>query len=237
MKKLFVIFLLFIAVVSAQKKDAEEILNKAKNTFNEVHDYVVDVKIKVDVEFLKVPQTNATIYFKQPDKVHVNSDKFALLPKEGLNFSPLSFLQKKYTAIYVGEEKYKNSKTYVVKIIPLGNDNDIILSTFWIDQNDYVIRKVESSTKISGTFTVEMDYADIDNNFHLPSQTVFTFNVDKTNIPATISGNINPDDKPKKSKKGKEDTFTTTGTVIITYSNYKVNKGFPDSVFEEKKKK
>jgi len=237
MKKLFVFFILFTAVVSAQKKDAEQILEKAKNTFNQVKDYVVDVKIKVDVEFLKVPQTNATIYFKQPDKVHVDSDKFAMLPKEGLNFSPLSFLQKKYTAIYEGEENYKNSKNYVVKIIPLGNDNDIVLTTFWIDQNDYVIRKVESSTKISGTFKIEMDYADIDNNYHLPSQMVFTFNVDKTNIPSTISGDVDPDKRQKKNKKGEADGFTTTGKVIINYSNYKVNKGISDSIFEVKKKK
>jgi outer membrane lipoprotein-sorting protein len=44
-----------------------------------------------------------------------------------------------------------------------------------------------------------------------------------------MAGEMN-EDKPKDEKK------STTGKVYITYKNYKINKGIPDSVFEEKKK-
>ncbi|MBZ0201162.1 MAG: outer membrane lipoprotein-sorting protein [Ignavibacteriaceae bacterium] len=237
MKKLLMIFILFSAAAYPQKKDPEEILNKVKAKFESVNDYVVDVNVKVDVEFLKVPPSNATIYFKQPDKVHIESDKFAMLPKEGLNFSPLSFLKKKYTPIFEGEENYKGAETYVIKIIPIGNDGDIVLSTFWIDKKEYIIRKVESATKIAGTFTIEMDYPGIENKYHLPSQMVFSFDVSKSNLPASINDGMNPDDPPQKDKKGKKGVFKTAGKVTINYSNYKVNKGIDDSIFEEKKKK
>ncbi len=237
MKKILIFIILFSAVMFGQKNDPDEILKKVKTEFEGVHDYVVDVNVKVDVDFIKVPPSNATIYFKQPDKVHIKSDKFAMLPKEGLNFTPMSFLQKKHTAIFEGEEKYKEVETYVVKIIPLGNDNDIILSTFWIDKSNYIIRKVESATKINGSFTVEMDYANIENKYHLPSKMMFSFNIDKPDIPGSISGDTDPDDQPKKNKHGGKNSFRTSGKVTISYSNYKVNKGIPDSVFEEKKKK
>jgi outer membrane lipoprotein-sorting protein len=100
--KIFLIFLIisFEATISlAQKKDPDKILEDVKKAFNTVKDYVVDIEIKVDVNFLKVPNSKAKIYYKQPDKIHLESESFALLPKEGLDFSPFGLLKEKYTAI------------------------------------------------------------------------------------------------------------------------------------------
>ena len=68
-------------------------------------------------------------------------------------------------------------------------------------------------------------------NYPLPSEMIFSFNVDRMNIPRGISGEIENDASKDKKQKN------TTGKVFITYSNYKVNKGIPDKIFEEKQKK
>jgi outer membrane lipoprotein-sorting protein len=57
--------------------------------------------------------------------------------------------------------------------------------------------------------------------------------MDKMNIPGTISGETN-NQKPDKNKNSDS---RTKGKVIVNYSNYLVNKGVPDSIFEEKNKK
>ena len=103
MKNLVKIILLVISILSSsysQTNDPDIILKKVLETFNKVQDYEVNVNIKVDVDFLKVPETEAKIYFKQPDKVHFESATFALLPREGFDFSPSTLLKKKYTAFY-----------------------------------------------------------------------------------------------------------------------------------------
>ena len=95
MKNLIIIIcLFFIQFGFAQSKDPDEILKNVITNFNKVNDYVVDVNIKVDVDFLKVPETKAKIYFKQPDKVHLEAEGFAMLPKNGMEFSPSSLLKK-----------------------------------------------------------------------------------------------------------------------------------------------
>ena len=58
--------------------------------------------------------------------------------------------------------------------------------------------------------------------------------MDKMNIPATISGETNSE---KSDKKNKNSDSRTKGKVIVNYSNYQVNKGIADSIFEEKNKK
>jgi outer membrane lipoprotein-sorting protein len=229
-----IISLLFILIQFGytQSKDPNEIINAVIKNFNKINDYQVDVNIKVDVEFIKVPETKAKIYFKQPDKVHLEAEGFAMLPKNGMEFSPSSFIKKDYTAVYEQDVDLNGFKTSIIKVIPLGNEGEVILSTLWVDQKNQVIRKVESTTKTNGTFTIDFTYDD-KIKYPLPVKIVFSFNMDKMNIPVTISGETSTE---KPDKKNKNSDSRTRGKVIVNYSNYLVNKGVPDSIFEEKNK-
>lgn len=233
MKLLIALFFISIQLGFSQSKNPDEIINGVITNFNKVNDYQVDVNIKVDVEFIKVPETKAKIYFKQPDKVHLEAEGFAMLPKNGMEFSPSSLIKKDYTAIYEQDVDLNGYKTSIVKVIPLGDQGEVILSTLWIDQKKQVIRKVESTTKTNGTFTIDFTFDD-KIKYPLPSKIIFSFNMDKMNLPATITGETNNE---KSDKKNKNMGATTKGQVIVNYSNYVVNKGVPDSIFEKKNKK
>ena len=145
-----------------------------------------------------------------------------------MDITPVGLLKEKYSAIYQKEDTVNGKETSVIKVIPLNEKSDIVLTTLWIDQTKNIIRKAESTTKINGTFTIELKY-DNKLNYPLPSEMIFSFNIDRMNIPRGISGEIESGNaKDKKSKN-------TTGRVFIKYSNYKVNQGIPDRIFEDKK--
>ncbi|MCH7962765.1 MAG: hypothetical protein IH852_02380 [Bacteroidetes bacterium] len=236
MRKLkFVLLSLMIFITmsefSPQSKDPDEILDGVKEAFKKIEDYEVDIHVKIDVDFLKVPDSEAKLYFKQPNKIHVESKKFALLPRQGLDFSPLGLISGKYTALYEREDTIRDIPTSVVKIIPLGNDGDIILSTFWIDQTRNLIIRVESTKKPTGTFTIDFTYEKSDDHYELPSQMEFTFSVDRMMFPRGMDGQLDDDDDSNKISN------STTGKVYITYTNYKVNQGLPDELFETESNK
>ncbi len=106
-----------------------------------------------------------------------------MLPKEGLDISPVGLLKEKYSAFYLKEDTIDGIKTVVIKVIPLDEQSEIVLTTLWIDQTKNIIRKAESSTKLNGTFTIDLKY---NNQFKypLPSEMIFSFNIDRMNIPA-----------------------------------------------------
>lgn len=224
-----ILILLFLSIaINAQTKDPDEIIDKVITNFNKVRDYKVEVNVKVDIDFLKVPETKAVIYFKQPDKIHLEADGFAMLPKDGLDFSPSYLSKKDYTAIFEQNVDLDGFKTSVVKIIPIGDKGNTILSTLWIDQSKQVIRKVESTTKTNGTFTINFSYEN-KLEYPLPSKIIFSFNIDERNLPAAI--NEDPDQEKPKKRKSKMSGLTK-GKVTISYNNYMVNKGLSDSIFE-----
>ena len=224
------IIILLGTIGFSQPKNPEIILEKVKKEFEKIEDYQVDVKIKVDVDFLKMPDREATIFYKKPDKFHIDSENFALLPKSGLNFSPLGFLNYKYTSFYVREDTVKGKLTSVIKVIPLEGDADVILSTFWVDIKRNIILKVESSRKPQGNFFIDMDYLKTIEGYWLPASMTFSFTVDRSFYP----GKFNEDQNSDSDKSNKDSAESETGKVYITYSNYKVNVGLSDELFEDK---
>ena len=77
--------LLTTGSVSAKPLSAQEIVKRAADEYDRVQDYMVDAKVTVSSPDVHVPEMNVKIYFKKPDKLHVESKSgFAVLPKQGL---------------------------------------------------------------------------------------------------------------------------------------------------------
>jgi len=227
MKKLLFILTILSVTVYAQSKDATKILNAVKVRFDKVKDYQADVIAKLDMEFVKVPESNATVYFKQPDKFKIVPKGFSMIPKQSMNFSPAQLLKGDYTAVFVRSDVLDKAKMDVIKIIPNADTSEVILSTMWIDQAQSIIRKVETTTKRGGTVITEFSYEA--NSIPLPSELRFSFNMGDVKLPDVAN---NKDGGNQKS--GGARPTKIKGSVVMTYSNYKINKGVPDSVFEKK---
>ncbi len=230
-KYLVIINMLFVTMfisINAQNYEANEILSKVKAKINSVQDYSADIDIKVDVNFLKVPETHAKIFFKQPDKIKMESDGFALLPRQGLNFSPTLLLQDDYTAVYAKQDTVDGYPVHLIKILPLSDQSNVILSNLYIDKEKYVVRKIETTTKNSGTITLNLHYDErIDQA--LPSEVKITFKVEQMNLPPGMTGEFESNQETQKNGK-------MAGTVTVFYKNYKVNQGISDDFFEEEDK-
>ena len=229
--KILFLSLLFSSIGYLQPKNPDLILENVKKEFDKIEDYKVDVKIKVDVDFLKMSDRKATIYYKKPNKFHIDSDNFALLPKSGLNSSPLGFLDYKYNAYYMREDTVNGRITSVIRVIPLEGDADVILTTLWVDTARNLILKVESTRKPQGTFYIEMDYQKTNKGFWLPSSMKFSFTVERGLFPGRSNKEKNTIDTSKAEDRTVE---PRTGYVYLKYSNYEVNIGLSDSIFEEK---
>jgi len=224
MMRLLILLFLGYIYIFAQERDPNELLKTIQTEFNKIKDYTVDIEIDIDVNYVDAPNSKAKLYFKQPDKIKIETDGFAILPKQGIVFSPSELLSESYTAILVKSEPLDSFMVDVIKVVPLTDSSNIILSTLWVDPLYRVIRKIESVTKKMGAITIYLEYGTKATPM-LPSIAKFFFNT-------TNSGHGTMFKNSDKSESNKE-KGELSGSVIIIYSNYLINQNLSNSFFVE----
>jgi hypothetical protein len=218
-------FILFVSSIQAQT--ADELISKVKAKMDKVTDYIATGKMKTDVVFIKAPIANIKSYFKKPNRFAIKRDGgVSLLPKGGVSVNVSSLLlTDSYTAIDAGKGTVAGTAVRIIKLLPLSETSDVVLTTMYIDEKNLLIRKSSTTTKENGTFDMEMQfgkYAD----WGLPDKVVFSFNTKDYKLPKGIT--LEYDDGSKKPELPKN----KKGKVEITYSSYVINKGVTDAMLK-----
>ena len=229
MKKtcIMVLFVVFYFFSFAQTE--ADLVKKVKAKLDRVNDYQADGKMKIDVSFIKAPQGKVKVYFKKPDKFKIKKEGgISILPKGGVSINLNSIVStSNYAVVPAGESTIDGIKVKVVKLLPLDETSEVVLTTMYIDETNLLIRKSSITTRENGTYQMEMSYGRyID--WGLPDKVVFSFNTRDYKLPKGVTFEYDSGNKPKnedvlKNKKGK---------VEISYTNYTINKGIDDKIFQ-----
>lgn len=211
-------------------QDMTALVMKVKAKLDQVNDYEADGKMKTDVSFIKAPVGKVKLFFKKPNKFRLRKDGgISLLPKGGVSVNMNTvFATTDFVALAAGETVIGGTKTRVVKLLPTNENNDIVLTTMYIDEPNLLVKKMVTTTKENGTYEIEMIYGQFA-KYGLPDKVVFGFNTKDYKLPKGITLEFDDNEKQLtdaeklKNKKGK---------VEITYTNYVINKGISDSVFK-----
>ncbi|MEO5782491.1 MAG: hypothetical protein ABIQ07_04420 [Ginsengibacter sp.] len=228
MKKIFVFLFLFGFIVSCSyAQDVNAILQKVKDKLNLVNDYEASGEMKTKVVFLKVPVANVKIYYKKPDKLKIKNEKgISFIPKGTVSININNVLTNNtFTALDAGVAKLGNTNVRVIKLLPEDDNNDVVLSTLYIDDN-FLILKAKTTTKDNGTYELEMSYGKYA-AYGLPDKVIFTFNTKDYKIPKGVTFDYSED-----KKKAPDKTQTRKGTIQITYRSYLINKGLSEAIFK-----
>ena len=216
--------------LTVQAQDMTGLISKVKAKLDQVNDYEADGRMKTDVAFIKAPVGKVKVYYKKPNKFRLKKDGgISLLPRGGVSVNMNSIIATAdFIALAAGEASVGGTRTKVVKLLPANESNDIVLTTMYIDEANLLVRKAVTTTKENGTYESEMSYGQF-SNYGLPDKVVFSFNSKDYKLPKGIT--LEFDDTEKELTEA-EKIRNKKGRVEISYSNYVVNKGVPDSVFK-----
>lgn len=218
-------FLFIISAVQAQNE--AELVKSVKAKLDKVQNYQASGKMHVDVSFIKAPPSAVTVYYKKPDQFKIiKKNGVSILPKGGVSVNINSLLfASDYTVVPAGTATVQGTPTKVVKLLPLDESSDIVLTTLYIDEKNTVIKKANVTTKESGTYGMDLSFGKYI-AWGLPDKVVFSFNTKDYKLPKGVTFEYDKGDSKKQpsvqNKKGK---------VELTYSNYIINKGVDSKVF------
>ncbi|MBN1397109.1 MAG: outer membrane lipoprotein-sorting protein [Bacteroidetes bacterium] len=209
--------------------EADSLLSKAVEAFGDVSDFTVTIDAEVNMEQVQVPNMHATMYFKKPDKIHFDSKGFLFVPRDGIILNP-AVLSDRYNASLVQSEMAQGRMVYKLQLAAKETKTKLRQMYVWLESVNWTILKIETIPYEGRTLTMDFSYELVQEKFWLPSKIVFTLG---------STGEREKSSEILDSQQGNQFGNTRrsmpwNGSVTIAYSDYKVNTGIDDSLFEKK---
>jgi hypothetical protein len=202
-------------------EEAVRYLDAIEKKYSGLKDYIADVNVHFDMEAFKTPDMRAKLYFKAPDKMKVESKGVFFFPREGGYFNPALFKKDDFE-IRILEPVAEGKKDIKLKIVPKKKEKMGREFVLLIDRNDNLVREIQTSQFDGRETKAKIEYGRY-GSFELPRYILLTLD-----LPS-----VEPNEKrgfgPFEQKSER-----VTGTIEITYANYKVNTGLKDEIFKPK---
>jgi outer membrane lipoprotein-sorting protein len=212
----------------AQVPSGSKILQNVERTTEDIQDFTVTIEANVNMERVRVPKMAATLYFKKPDKIHFTSQNFVMVPREGIVVNP-SLLRERYNPVVLGEDTIEGKKLHKLQLTakdPKARSRQMLL---WIEPSNWTIARMETIPyqgrflRLAFTYGLEQGKYWLPQTLHATFENVLRDSTKRTELDMPESPQWNEMQRPLRS-----------GSITVTYSNYKVNVGLSDEIFERR---
>lgn len=238
MKKLclLVCCLCFGVITSqGQNSSADALFYKMRARLESVSDYIADVRMKINISFMRIPTLYGKLYFKSPDKMKLERNGgISILPKKSISLTLNNLVPAgNATVIDAGIERIGEQVLRVIKVVPENDQSGIILTKIWVDEERALAIRTETTTRDNGTISMDLKFGKYA-SMALPDQVTFYVDVKDFKVPKGVT--MDYDEGSKPVVKDSDNTRPKKGTIRIDYLNYQINTGLSDNIFKEEKK-
>jgi outer membrane lipoprotein-sorting protein len=243
----FTLLLLLIAPAQAstqerpgtkQGPDPRQVFTELVRPYRGLNDYTVKIRAKVNMPTIRTPDFSATLYFKKPDRFRVETKSFAPIPRDSGVFNPFQFDPEKNLITYQRTENLNGTLSDVFRVEPLEAKALVRYYHVWVGGNPGRVLQVESLS-VKGTKglvkpTYRMDEQGLE-KLLLPEKVHIhlTFPEKMHNADGLSS---TARDNPFSSSMRRLDQVSGEGDIFLSYSEWQINTGLDDSLFQNDKK-
>ncbi|MEE4311313.1 MAG: hypothetical protein V2J62_05540 [candidate division KSB1 bacterium] len=194
-----------------------------KSSFSDIEDYIVDIRAELDMENVQIPPMEVKVWFRKPNKIHMESDGFAMLPREGLIIDPGHFNEENFYITITGMDTIDSRPAYALDLVPKKEEIRVKKIAMWVSAEPWLIVKIRAAVWQGHASEIFFQYSTVDDKYHLPASA-------RAEISMPPMGGVSPDMSGSKEESVKEDK---KGTLTIEFRNYRINTGFSDDIFGE----
>jgi hypothetical protein len=199
---------------------ADQILKNLEAALSGIRDYTVTLDVVARLERMSVPPMQLTMFYKVPDKVHFESKGFALVPREGVPWSP-AWLLTRFRAERTDRDTLDGVPVHRVALEPVDDRARARRVTLWVHPHRWTAERVRTATIDGRTIEASFSYERV-SDVWLPSLLVLKI----TPSPLDTAQSADPTPSAPVFRGG-----FRSGTIEVRYSGYRVNTGLSDSLF------
>jgi hypothetical protein len=248
-KKRYVAFFLFLFLIAPspaatqerpgdkQGPDPRQVFTELVKPYRDMNDYTVRIHAKINMPTIRIQDFSAILYFKKPDRFHIETRSFAPIPRDSGVFNPFQFDPEKNMITYQRTENLKETVLNVFKVEPLASKARIRYYYVWVGGNPGRIVQVESLSVNGVKGLVKLTYGTVEqgaDKWLLPENVHvhLTFPEGTQNADAL---SFTTKDNPVSSGMRRLDEVSGEGDISLIYSEWQVNAGLDDRLFQKDK--
>ena len=205
---IIILFSFFSLNIIAQSDEAKSKILLVKEKLENVPPYSCDIKVKIDVSFIKIKERIGRMVFKDPKNIDYKIRGFSFLPKNEMGAITTDLFNSEFIAISLGYEQ----ENEIIKVIPIDINSEIVTGQIWISSKN-LISKMVLITKDKGSYSAELRYSG--EKFDLPSNITITFDVKNQKMPSLLTGDLE-----SYSEEIQDVNKVSKGNISINYFNH-----------------
>ncbi len=223
---------------SGARPDPRQVFSELLKPYREMNDYTVKIHAKVDMPLIRIPDFSATLYFKKPNRFHIETHRFAPIPRDSGLFNPYQFDPDKNTITYQRTERLNGTTAAVYKVEPLEPKALARHYLLWVGGQPGRILQVESLSVKGTKGLVKPSYRIVEQG---PEKWLLP---EKVHVHLTFPEGMQQGDavsfmtkdNPLSSGMRRLDDVSGEGDIAISYSEWQINTGLDESLFQKEKK-
>jgi outer membrane lipoprotein-sorting protein len=216
-----------MATVQQGDHSPAEILKRLEAELHQLRDYTVTLDVVANLERLSIPPMQLTMYYKAPDLVHFDAKGFALVPREGVPWSP-SWLTQRFRAESAQPDTLEGLGVIRLELEPRDDRARTRRVTVWVDPACWTAIRVFTATVDGRMINASFVYARVE-GFWLPSMLTLTVSTPPADT-TLAAGQTGP------AIHGMGGRFRS-GTIEVRYSDFHLNTGLSDTLFQSPARK
>ena len=189
----------------------DQILQKALVLGSNVQDYTAQVSMTSNIMGSPAEVPSYKVYFERPDKIHIESKSLVVVPRKVFSFGDVGEkVREGATVLLIGQKVVNGITMYTVKLVPKEDPEA---------HPERVLVTINSSR-----WTIEMIEIVAADKAHMVMSFTYSLEAGKYWMPSMIKASI-PEAPKRDGGLG--------GEVSLSFTDYTVNTGLDDSLFEE----
>ncbi len=215
------------APAKASDLSASDVVRNVRDTFGRLEDYRVRVWVHVSIEGFQFPDQDVGLYYKSPDQIHLEGASLGMIPRQAVMANPSQLLdEEKFEIRLAGTESLEDRSTYRLDLTSReweaegGEESGPDLKA-WVDVERWVIVQMEAHSDGVKQGLLTIDHILVADRYWLPEHTGVEIYMNG----ARPSSPHSPGDSTLSSHRPEK------GTIELTFHDYEVNVGLPDSLF------
>jgi hypothetical protein len=220
---------------AAQRPEPRRVFEEILKPYRNLNDYAVKIRAEIDIPTIRVPEFTATLYFKRPDRFHVETRRFAPIPRNSGIFNPFLFDPGKNLLTYLRTENPGGTQADIYRVEPMNGKTPVRHYTVWVGGTPPQILQVESLSFQGTKALVKISHQPVaqgDEKWRLPSKSQIHLIFPKQ---AKGADTLITKDSPITGGMGRLDEMSGEGDITITYTDWRVNTGLDDGLFKDGK--